>query len=58
MDNATSVVESGCSDSNRFYYTTGNSLGGTSEAMKGVDYTVSQVRPNNGKKYDTTTGYK
>lgn len=59
MDNATSVVKNGCSDSNRFYYHQGNSFGGKSYIVEeGVVYTVTQVRPNNGKEYETTTAYK
>lgn len=60
MENATASVESGCSDFNRFYYTTGNDLSGTSEYITeyGKNYTVTQVRPNNGKTYKTTTAYK
>lgn len=62
MENATASVENGCSDMNRFYYTTGNDLSGTPKHLQDpnsyIRYTVSQVRPNNGKKYETTTAYK
>lgn len=59
MDNATASVENGCSDMNRFYYTEGNSLKGSSAIIEGgLGYVVTQVRPNNGKKYETTTAYK
>lgn len=60
MDNATSYVDKGCSDTNRFYYTEGNNLSGKSKVFEGTDktFTVSQVRPNDGNKYDTTTAYK
>lgn len=60
MDNATSNVEKGCSDTNRFYYTEGNNLSGKSKIFEGTGkiFTVSQVRPNDGNKYDTTTAYK
>ena len=60
MDNATSYADKGCSDTNRFYYTEGNNLSGKSVLIqdKDVTYTVSQVRPNDGQKYETTTAYK
>lgn len=60
MDNATSNAEDGCSDQNRFYYIEGSDLGGTSVTSEsaGLQYTVSQVRPNDGGDYDTITAYK
>lgn len=61
MDNATSSVENGCSDTNRFYYTEGNDFSGKTAAHgenKLILYNVSQVRPNDGQKYETTTAYK
>lgn len=60
MDNATSDVNKGCNDANRLYYTEGNNLSGKSKVFEGTKrtFTVSQVRPNDGHKYDTTTAYK
>lgn len=58
MDNATSNADKGCSNDNRFYYTEGlTDFGGTSTVWEkeGYYYTVSQVRPNNGKQYETTS---
>lgn len=60
MDNASANADKGCSDTNRFYYTEGNNLSGKSKVFEGSKrtFTVSQVRPNDGNKYETTTAYK
>lgn len=60
MDNGSVLATDGCSDMNRFYYIEGNNFSGTSEYIKAKhrSYTVVQVRPNNGQKYETTTAYK
>lgn len=60
MDNITSNADKGCNDANRFYYTEGNNLSGTTVTLEDCDapYTVSQVRPNDGQVYETTTAYK
>lgn len=52
MDNATSNVEKGCHESNRLYYYEGARLYGRSAA--GKNYIVTQIRPNDGREYDTT----
>ena len=53
MDNATSDTIKGCSPDNRLFYDGDTYFGGNS--MAGTLYNVTQVRPNNGKKYDTTS---
>ena len=53
MDNATSDINKGCSPDNRLFYDGDTYFGGNS--MAGKLYNVTQVRPNNGKKYDTTS---
>lgn len=53
MDNATSIVDKGCSLNNRLYFDGNIDFSGNS--MSGQFYDVIQVRPNNGKKYDTTS---
>lgn len=56
MDNASSDPNQGCSTDNRLYYLEGTDLGGDAP-VNSWKYTVTQVRPNDGQKYDGTTSY-
>ncbi len=56
MDNTTSDPAKGCSTDNRLYYLEGTDLGGDAP-VNNWRYTVTQVRPNDGQKYDGTTSY-
>lgn len=56
MDNATYDPDKGCSTDNRLYYLEGTDLGGDAP-VNNWRYTVTQVRPNDGQKYDGTTSY-
>ena len=55
MDNATSNSDDGCSNINRLYYKTENLKLEGSTKVANRYYTVTQVRPNDGGKYDTTS---
>ena len=59
MDCGTTKVDMGCDTNiNRFYYDNNSyNLSGTTAYSNGRYYTVTQVRPNDGRKYNTTNQY-